>query len=469
MTLRIGIPLIQPELNGRSGWIAGFHFIKNCLYAIALQSKYPIPEIIVFIPEHFNKQQLMIKNEYPEWLNIVEIEEENLEDINQHETIEKIIDSYHCDIFFPILSFPKFLLKGRTIGWIADFQDRHLKNFFSKDEIYYRELAADFITSFCDKMLCTSQAVLSDFKNFYPSLTEKSSLIHFRSFISDSFLASDPHTVLKKLNIERPYIYLPNQFWKHKNHKTVFEAWHQLQQNGHDYLLVCTGSSEDYRFPEYYQELTDYIRKNNLQTNIKLLGLVDRDNQIQLYRAASAILQPSLFEGWNTSIEEAKALGKPIIASNLAVHQEQCGESAIFFNPHSSEELAQAINSHFTAQNSTYSIAKEQLALKTYQKQIEQFGVQLIELFSEANQLPTPPNYPLLRLPIFLSRRLTAREYDCEERLRSMNQLEADLNKILLERPSFLKRMINFLMNPKTMMTKIKRIWRIYGADSKRS
>ncbi len=42
-----------------------------------------------------------------------------------------------------------------------------------------------------------------------------------------------------------------------------------------------------------------------------------------LLRGAAAVLQPSRFEGWSTIIEDAKSLGKPIVASDIAVHREQ--------------------------------------------------------------------------------------------------------------------------------------------------
>ncbi len=38
---------------------------------------------------------------------------------------------------------------------------------------------------------------------------------------------------------------------------------------------------------------------------------------------AVAVINPSRFEGWSSSVEEAKALGKPLIVSDIPVHREQ--------------------------------------------------------------------------------------------------------------------------------------------------
>ncbi|MEO8352985.1 MAG: glycosyltransferase, partial [Chthoniobacteraceae bacterium] len=55
---------------------------------------------------------------------------------------------------------------------------------------------------------------------------------------------------------------------------------------------------------------------------------------------AIAIIQPSLFEGWSTVVEDARALGRPCLLSDLGVHREQNPPGAHFFPPHSAEALA---------------------------------------------------------------------------------------------------------------------------------
>ena len=51
-------------------------------------------------------------------------------------------------------------------------------------------------------------------------------------------------------------------------------------------------------------------------------------------------INPSFFEGWSTTVEEAKYRGKPILLSDLKVHREQAPSKGVFFNPNAPEELA---------------------------------------------------------------------------------------------------------------------------------
>ena len=52
-----------------------------------------------------------------------------------------------------------------------------------------------------------------------------------------------------------------------------------------------------------------------------------------------AIINPSKFEGWSSSVEQAKSMGKKIILSNINVHREQNPKRGIYFNPNNYNKL----------------------------------------------------------------------------------------------------------------------------------
>ena len=72
----------------------------------------------------------------------------------------------------------------------------------------------------------------------------------------------------------------------------------------------------------------------------RVLGLVPYEHVTALSRDAVAQINPSLFEGWSTTVEEAKSLGKRILVSRIPVHIEQDPPGGEFFDPHDPEELA---------------------------------------------------------------------------------------------------------------------------------
>jgi hypothetical protein len=61
------------------------------------------------------------------------------------------------------------------------------------------------------------------------------------------------------------------------------------------------------------------------------MGFMDRYEQLKLMSQSIAVIQPSLFEGWSTVVEDAKALGKRAIISDINVHLEQQNEDTTIF------------------------------------------------------------------------------------------------------------------------------------------
>ena len=87
-----------------------------------------------------------------------------------------------------------------------------------------------------------------------------------------------------------------------------------------------------------------------------------------------AVVQPSLFEGWSTIIEDCKALNHFVIASDLAVNQEQTKENCIFFDRYSAEALAQHLADFIEHEPSIKEIS--------YEQSIDQFKSDLVNIFN---------------------------------------------------------------------------------------
>lgn len=150
--------------------------------------------------------------------------------------------------------------------------------------------------------------------------------------------------VKEKYGVSGKYFMVANQFWVHKNHMTLFRAIKRLVDRGHkDIRCVCTGALKDYRNQDYYESLETFLRENGLWDHIKILGFIDRKDQLQLMKNAVAVVQPSLFEGWGTVVEDAKTLQKVIVLSDIAVHQEQKNEDCILFGKNDDLQLAEIL------------------------------------------------------------------------------------------------------------------------------
>jgi glycosyltransferase involved in cell wall biosynthesis len=62
-----------------------------------------------------------------------------------------------------------------------------------------------------------------------------------------------------------------------------------------------------------------------------------------LYRAADAVVFPSLFEGFGLPVLEAMCCGTPVACSSVSSMPEVAGNAAVLFNPMEEEDIARAI------------------------------------------------------------------------------------------------------------------------------
>lgn len=244
------------------------------------------------------------------------------------------------DAVFEQAMFFGWRLPIPAISWIPDFQHRHLRELFSAKGYWQRELGFRAQTSFNRLIMLSSEDARRDCERFYPSTVGRTAVVRFAVLVDPASLTPDPARIAQQYGLPDDFFYLPNQFWKHKNHGVVIEAVRLLRQQGCDVVVAATGVAGDSRHPSYYEKLKSLVVTQGLEYDFRFLGLIPRQHVIALMRACTALINPSLFEGWSTPVEEAKTLGVPLLLSDLRVHREQMRDSAQFFDPMSPSQLA---------------------------------------------------------------------------------------------------------------------------------
>lgn len=243
------------------------------------------------------------------------------------------------DVIFPVQDMPVGS-HARVVGWYADLQHRYYPEFFSRSNRLERELRIHLMLKHSRQLVVSSQAVADDFHRFY-KVPESLRIDLFR-FVSplkpmDPALVRD---VKARYQIRHPYFIVSNQFHKHKNHRTAIKAFGAAASELDQVELVLTGRPPRLADSPYLRELHDIIEQHGIQGRVRFLGAIPRSDQVALMQEALAVIQPSLFEGWSTVIEDAKSLQVPVIASDLPVHREQLAECARYFPAQDDDALA---------------------------------------------------------------------------------------------------------------------------------
>ena len=229
------------------------------------------------------------------------------------------------------------------IAWIPDLQHCILPEVFSRPARMVRDSRfSTLLRNPKQNVVFSSQCALNDAIRVYGPPAAKTHILHFATVPAPEWF-QDTAPVVAKYGLTTPYLILCNQFWIHKDHRTAFRGVAKLAREGVRVPLVCTGPTKDNRHPDFFRKLVAEIKDLGIEDQVRILGVIPRTEQVCLIRAAKAVLQPSRFEGWSTVVEDARALSKPVIASDFPVHLEQNVPGSSFFRMSDSDDCARAI------------------------------------------------------------------------------------------------------------------------------
>jgi glycosyltransferase involved in cell wall biosynthesis len=246
----------------------------------------------------------------------------------------------NIDLVFENARFFGWRLPLPAIAWIPDFQHRRLPHLFSSPARWRRDLGFRAQIASGRRILLSSESAVRDFRKFYPSLAGNVSVVRFATQPASDLLTANPGNVIMKYGLPPKYFYLPNQFWRHKNHQVVVDALTILKKRSFDVVVAATGSTEDPREPDYFRSIMRQVEARGLGTNFRYLGMIPSDHVYALMRTSMALINPSRFEGWSTTVEEAKSFGAPMILSDIDVHREQTDGTSRYFGVDDPEALA---------------------------------------------------------------------------------------------------------------------------------
>lgn len=258
--------------------------------------------------------------------------------------------------------------------WIPDFQHLHYPDLFTKEDLDFRSHHYPEVARKSRIVVLSSQSAFDDLMRIAPDVAHKVRILSFVAQVENTVYDSNPVTLTEHFRLPRKFFFLPNQFWQHKNHRVVIQALALACHENPGITVVCTGNVHDHRNPMYFDTLLSDIATLGLHANLRILGRIPRQNFYMLMRQSLAVIQPSLFEGWSTTVEEAKSLGKQIILSDIPVHREQNPSAGLFFDAQKPEQLAGLLIKVFQEKEAGPDFALEQQARHSLPIRTKQFS-----------------------------------------------------------------------------------------------
>jgi len=191
-----------------------------------------------------------------------------------------------------------------------------------------------------DVITTASQSMLDDVRRFISVPDEKAVVNYFG-------------VPLEKFDIERrgqrrnwlQLLYI-SEYSDYKNLHTLLKALLILRQRGDDgFRLVSSADPSQFPDVEISSREIDHALANDplVASCTTFTGPIPYEDVGRFYADSDIFVFPSLAESFGHPLVEAMAIGLPIVASDIPICREICGEGAVYFNPYDPEDLARKI------------------------------------------------------------------------------------------------------------------------------
>jgi glycosyltransferase involved in cell wall biosynthesis len=181
-------------------------------------------------------------------------------------------------------------------------------------------------------IICISESTKNDLINFFKVDESKISVIHLG--LEEQFAHSN-YSSLKMCDTNfLLYVGLRGGYKNFNKFIIAFTSSKILVQN---FKIICFGGGEFGK-----EERQFLIEKGLSDKNISQISGDDQD-LARLYQKASALVYPSLYEGFGLPPLEAMAYNCPVICSNTSSIPEVVGDAAEMFDPYDVESIQDAI------------------------------------------------------------------------------------------------------------------------------
>jgi glycosyltransferase involved in cell wall biosynthesis len=256
--------------------------------------------------------------------------------------VPRFYQRYRAEVLFsPIPEAPlpqPFQSKCYSIVTVHDLIPLRFGSKRSPIALYWRYYVPQ-ILAHADRIICNSQTTAQDILMFYG----KSHRIDENKIVPIALAHDAQHFRYLEVSTQ-PYFVHIGRHNPHKNVQRVVQAFAQFLQTADSMVpwqLWLVGPT-DQRYTPQVQRL---IRELGIASQVKFLDYVPYEQLPTVLNQATALVFPSLWEGFGFPVLEAMACGTPVITSNVSSLPEVAGDAALLVDPYDVGEIATAMQS----------------------------------------------------------------------------------------------------------------------------
>lgn len=233
------------------------------------------------------------------------------------------------------------LLAHPGVLTMNDLQHVHHPEFFTPQEFEERERLYRTSAEKARHIICISEFTRQDMHRQYGIPLEKMTTVWIipSRTVWRALAPGESRSILRGMGVEGRFLLFPAHCWPHKNHDRLVEALQLIEgELPQDLKLVMTGRPFPADHPAA-QRLRDWKGASR----VRHLGFRSPLEIRALIQDCTALVFPSLFEGFGMPVAEAIIAGRPVLCSDVTSLPEIAGEAALTFDPRSAESIARRI------------------------------------------------------------------------------------------------------------------------------
>jgi glycosyltransferase involved in cell wall biosynthesis len=313
----------------------------------SLHEFYPENEYYLFNPKKSNRYQILGQHLH-EILPTFFFDKLFSSLWRSHRVINNL-KKLNIDIYHGLSHEIPFGIEKTNIKSVVTIHDliifRHPEH-YKKIDVRIHEKKIKYACENADHIIAISEQTKTDIIHFFNIDENKISVCYqscdkkFEQKISEQEI----NLVKQKLGLPEQYFLYVGSITERKNLLSICKSM-LLNKNEIDVPLVVIGNGKKYK-----EEVKSFLQQHNLSVSVIFLS----DNNIAkslpeyisgdcfpaIYQAATALVYPSLFEGFGIPILEALWSETPVITSNTSCLPEAGGEGAHYVDPLNPEEIA---------------------------------------------------------------------------------------------------------------------------------
>ncbi|MBE2286268.1 MAG: glycosyltransferase family 4 protein [Prosthecobacter sp.] len=232
---------------------------------------------------------------------------------------------------------------SRLVSTIHDLAPFHVRGKYDLARMLYGRVVVKHLARRQDQIITVSTNTARDVERFFGIPLEQQKVI-LNGIDHGRFNPGDPQAaderVRSRWQLDRPFfLYVSRLEHPAKNHVRLIEAFDRFKKHSDSpWQLVLAGS--DWHGAEHIHAAA---KASPNAADIRFTGFVEDAVLPDLYRAASCMIYPSLFEGFGLPPVEAMACGTPVISSISGSLDEVVAHAAQIVDPLNAGDIAEAM------------------------------------------------------------------------------------------------------------------------------